>query len=42
MKNLNTKMVCKVTLVCLFFLLLVTFPSAAAEIDDGLAEVRRN
>jgi len=38
MKNVNTKMVCKVVLVCLFFLLLVTFPSGAAEIADRVAE----
>jgi hypothetical protein len=36
MKNLNTKMVCKVALVCLFFLLLVAFPGNAAEVDGGL------
>jgi phospholipase A1 len=36
MKNLNTKMMCKV-LLCLSFMLFVAFPGNAAEIDEGLA-----
>jgi hypothetical protein len=38
MKTLNTKLACKVTLACVFFLLIVTFPGSAAEIDDSLAK----
>jgi len=38
MKTLNTKLACKITLACAFFLLIAAFPGIAAEIDDGLAK----
>jgi len=38
MKILNAKLVCKLTLACVFFLLIAAFPGNAAEIDDSLAK----
>ena len=38
MKILNAELVCKLTLACVFFLLIAAFPGSAAEIDDSLAK----
>jgi phospholipase A1 len=38
MKILNAKLVCKLTLTCVFFILIGTLPGNAAEIYDSMAE----
>ena len=38
MKIINAELACKLTLACVFFLLIAAFPGNAAEIDDSLAK----
>jgi phospholipase A1/A2 len=38
MNILNAKSACKLTVACVFFLLIAALPGGAAEIDDGLAK----